>query len=380
MKKIVIILGTRPEAIKLLPVYLELKKNKRINTVLVSTGQHREMLRPIFEFFQVMPHHDMAVMTANQSLDTLTAQVLQNCGQLFRDEKPDMVIVQGDTTTAATAALAAFYQQIPIAHVEAGLRSFNNLAPFPEEVNRRIVSLMTTLHFAPTASSSAAIRRERVGGKVFNVGNTVIDSLFLTLKKVKQNRSALRKIYDDKLSPYKRMILITGHRRENFGKGFADICEAIKALSSMYPSDSFIYPVHLNPNVSKIVNEQLGNLPNVFLIDPVPYDHMVFLMTQSYFILTDSGGIQEEAPALGKPVIVMRETTERPEGVKAGCCVLAGSSKTKIIATSKKLLTDKKQYLKMARASSPYGKGDSAKRIARLIDQYFKSEKSRLRV
>lgn len=375
MKKIIIMLGTRPEAIKLVPVYLELKKNKQLNTLLVSTGQHREMLRPIFDFFQVTPRLDMDVMTANQSLDSLTAQILEKSGQLFRSEQPDLIIVQGDTTTAATAALSAFYQQIPIAHVEAGLRSFNNLAPFPEEVNRRIISLIATLHFAPTSSSALAVRRERVNGKVFNVGNTVIDSLLLTLKKVKTNVAHFKMIYADKLDNYARMILITGHRRENFGKGFAEICEAIKTLSNKFPSDCFLYPVHLNPNVRKVVLDQLGNLPNVFLIDPVPYDHMVFLMTQSYFILTDSGGIQEEAPALGKPVIVMRETTERPEGVKAGCCVLAGSSKKKIVSTSTKLLTDKRQYQKMAKAKNPYGKGDSAQRIAKLIAQYFKSRK-----
>jgi UDP-N-acetylglucosamine 2-epimerase (non-hydrolysing) len=376
MKKVIIILGTRPEAIKLLPVYLELKKNKQLNTILVSTGQHREMLRPIFDFFQATPQLDMDVMTANQSLDSLTAQILERSAQLFRNEKPDLIIVQGDTTTAATAALSAFYQQIPIAHVEAGLRSFNNLAPFPEEVNRRVISLMATLHFAPTASSALAVRRERVNGKVFNVGNTVIDSLLLTLKKVKSNAAIFKAIYAGKLDRYERMVLITGHRRENFGKGFSDICEAIKTLSKKFPSDCFLYPVHLNPNVRNVVLDQLGNLPNVFLIDPVPYDHMVFLMTQSYFILTDSGGIQEEAPALGKPVIVMRETTERPEGIKAGCCVLAGSSKTKIVSTSTKLLTDKRQYQKMAKAKNPYGKGDSARRIAKLIAQYFNSQKA----
>lgn len=376
MKKVIIILGTRPEAIKLLPVYLQLKKNKTLDTLLVSTGQHREMLRPIFDFFQVTPHVDMDVMTANQSLDSLTAQILEKSGQLFREEQPAMVIVQGDTTTAATAALSAFYQQVPIAHVEAGLRSYNNLAPFPEEVNRRIISLIATLHFAPTAPSAAAVRKERVGGKVFNVGNTVIDSLLLTLKKVKSNTAYFNDFYDGKFERYNRMILITGHRRENFGKGFADICDAIKSLSSKFPADCFLYPVHLNPNVRKVVLDQLGNIPNVFLIDPVPYDHMVFLMTQSYFILTDSGGIQEEAPALGKPVIVMRETTERPEGVKAGCCVLAGSSKTKIVSTATRLLTDKRLYKKMARAKNPYGKGDSAHRIAKLIAQYFKSQKA----
>lgn len=370
MRNVIIVLGTRPEAIKLLPVYVALKKSG-VNTLLVSTGQHKQMLLPIFDFFQVQPDHDMEVMTENQSLESLTAQVLQKCSLLFKAEQPRLVVVQGDTTTAMAAALSAFYQHIPIAHVEAGLRSYDHYAPFPEEVNRRVISLAAALHFTPTASASRAVRQEHVPGKVHQVGNTVIDSLLFARAKVKKYSDRFAKQYAPMFENFKRTILITGHRRENFGEGFINICEAIRTLANAFPAVSWVYPVHLNPNVLDVVRQRLGGLPNVFLIDPVPYDHMVFLMSRSYFVLTDSGGIQEEAPALGKPVIVMRRVTERPEGVKAGCCVLAGNSKAKIVSTTKTLLNDKAKYAKMAKAKSPYGKGDSARQIAQIVKKFL---------
>ena len=371
MQKILIITGTRPEAIKLLPVYLEFKKNKKWDVQLISTGQHKEMLWSIFDFFQVRPDYDMEIMTDNQTLETLSSQILQKCADLFRQQKPNLVIVQGDTTTAMMAALSAFYQRIPVAHIEAGLRSHNMYAPFPEEINRRAISLMTTLHFAPTRTAEIAIKKESVSGKIHNVGNTVIDSLLFTRAKVKKNIKHFEQYYSTMLSGHKRMILITGHRRENFGAGFINICDAIQGLAKLHPAIAWIYPVHLNPNVREIVFERLKNLKNVFLIDPVPYDHMVFLMMSSYFILTDSGGIQEEAPALGKPVIVMRTTTERPEGIKAGCSILAGNSKAKIIQITNELLRNKERYQRMSTAKNPYGKGNSAKQIATAVKNFL---------
>lgn len=376
MWKIIIVLGTRPEAIKLLPVYLELRKNKNLNTMLVSTGQHKQMLWPIFDFFQVRPDCDMEIMTKNQSLETLSAQILQKCAALFSAENPDLVIVQGDTTTTMAAALSAFYQRIPVGHVEAGLRSYDNYAPFPEEINRRVVSLIAALHFTPTVLATSMLMQENISGKIYRVGNTVIDSLLFTLKKVKKSNHSFEQHYASMLHTFKRMILITGHRRENFGEGFDNICEAIKSLARTFPAVSWIYPVHLNPNVRDIVFDRLGNLSNVFLIDPVPYDHMVFLMTRCYFILTDSGGIQEEAPALGKPVIVMRNATERPEGITAGCCILAGNSKIKIVSIARKLLNDKEQYSKMTQAKSLYGKGDSARKIVHSIKIFLRQHKT----
>ncbi len=371
MKKILVIVGTRPEAVKLLPVFTALKKRKNIVPMLISTGQHRQMLKPIFDFFEMQPDLDMKIMTRNQTLPKLTAQLILKCSVFFEQEKPDLIIVQGDTTTAMTASLAAFYQRIPVAHIEAGLRSHNIFSPFPEEVNRKIISTMAQLHFAPTQSSAAALKTENVSGKIFMVGNTVIDSLLFTQKKIKSQQKKFLEIYKGLLKPFAKMILITGHRRESFGAGFLSICEAIRTLSIQYPDVSFIYPLHLNPNVREPVLKHLSDLSNVFLIDPVPYDHMVFLMSQCSFILTDSGGVQEEAPSMNKPVIVMRDTTERPEGVKAGCSVLVGTSKQKIVRTAKILLEDTQVYNKMSRIKNPYGKGDSAKKIVNCISTYL---------
>ncbi|MBX2947090.1 MAG: UDP-N-acetylglucosamine 2-epimerase (non-hydrolyzing) [Cyclobacteriaceae bacterium] len=363
MRKVLLIIGTRPEAIKLIPVYKELKKSKGWLTLLVSTGQHHEMLKSIFDFFEVQPDVDLAVMTKNQSLVGLTELLLRACTTVIEDHSPDLIIVQGDTTTAMVGALAGFYKQVQIAHVEAGLRSYDKTAPFPEEVNRRMISAMADFHFAPTKTAAEALKYERVQGKIKVVGNTVIDSLVFATKKVLKNLIVLDSKYTSVLDQYERMILITGHRRESFGDGFKNICKAIQVLAHTYPKVSFVYPVHLNPNVRDVVFNMLDSLPNVFLINPVTYDDMVYLMTKSYLILTDSGGVQEEAPSLGKPVLIMREKTERPEGVKAGCSLLVGSSEKKIVKAVMDLMDNGRKYKLMARVANPYGKGDSSKKI-----------------
>jgi UDP-N-acetylglucosamine 2-epimerase (non-hydrolysing) len=372
MKRIIVIVGTRPEAIKLIPVYKELRKEKKWQTYFVSTGQHKQMLQEVFDFFEIKPDLDLQIMTENQTLQQLTSSLLLSCSSLYDELQPQLVIVQGDTTTAMAASFAAYYKKIKIAHVEAGLRSFDIQAPFPEEVNRRVISLISDFNFAPTSLAKKVLIKEKVQGKIFAVGNTGIDSLLHTRKKVKKEFSVLKKKYAQQLDGFKKMVLVTGHRRESFGRGFKEICEAIRSLATRYPKVSFVYPVHLNPNVRKTVFSILSDTKNIFLIEPVPYDHMVFLMMESYLILTDSGGIQEEAPSLGKPVVVMREKTERPEGIKAGCCVLAGTSKNKIVTIVAKLLDNKVAYSKMAKVASPYGRGDSSIQIVGVLKKYWK--------
>lgn len=371
MKKIVVIVGTRPEAIKLLPVYRELKKQRKFDVQIISTGQHKEMLNSIFDFFQVVPDRDLKLMAGNQTLDELTAALLSASTKLFKEISPDLIVVQGDTTTAMTCALAAFYHRIQIAHVEAGLRSFDIQAPFPEEANRKIISAIANLNFAPTRIAAFNLKKEGVPGKVWITGNTVIDSLLVAKEKISGDRAGLENLFSKFLNGYKKMILITGHRRENFGAGFRNICNSIKILASRFPDHSFIYPVHLNPNVSKTVFTILDAVPNVYLLGPVPYDQMVFLMMRAHIILTDSGGIQEEAPSLGRPVLIMRSKTERPEAIKAGCSMLVGTSEEKIVSQTTKLLLNVKAYKKMARSMNPFGKGDSSKLIAKHIKKYF---------
>lgn len=371
MKKILIIVGTRPEAIKLIPVYKEFKKVKAWKTLLISTGQHKQMLQSVFNFFEVTPDLGLQIMTKNQTLEQLTGTLLVRCAALYDQLQPDLIVVQGDTTTAMAAALAAYYKKIRIAHVEAGLRSFDIQAPFPEEANRRMISLLADFNFAPTRLAAVAIRSERVQGKTYIVGNTVIDSLLIARKRIRGQSLLLRKQYSSQLNGFKKMILITGHRRENFGEGFKQICEAIRILAIRYQDVSFIYPVHLNPNVREPVRKTLSQSKNVFLIDPVPYDQMVFLMMESYLILTDSGGIQEEAPSLGKPVIIMRSKTERPEGIKAGCSILAGTSKTKIIRLVTEVIENKTVYLRMTKSVNPYGSGNSSFQISRILKKHL---------
>lgn len=369
MMKVLLIVGTRPEAIKMIPVYLQLKKSKVLQPVLLSTGQHREMLQQIFDFFQVQPDLDLKLMQRNQSLAELTARVLRSCSKLFHTAKPGLVMVQGDTTTAMAAALAAFYLKIPIAHVEAGLRSYNLEAPYPEEANRKIISSVSAFHFAPTLTAARILKREHAVGICAVTGNTVIDSLKMVKAIVTRRKAEYEKRYQKFFSGSDKMVLVTGHRRESFGEGFRNICEALITLAQQNPSVSFIYPVHLNPNVRGVVFSLLNKVTNVHLINPVSYDDMVFLMMRSYFILTDSGGIQEEAPSLGKPVLVMRTTTERMEAVKAGCSILVGTAKHKIVRAATQLLKNKKLYKQMSKVQHPFGKGDSAAKIVRILER-----------
>jgi UDP-N-acetylglucosamine 2-epimerase (non-hydrolysing) len=363
MKKIAVILGTRPEAIKLLPVYTAFKDSPEFETLLVSTGQHREMLQQIFDFFQITPDIELNVMQPNQTLSTLSATLMTELDKLYSEQKFDAVVVQGDTTTCMIGSLVAFYHQISVLHVEAGLRTYHKFSPFPEEINRKITGAIADFHFAPTQQAKLALQKELLTENVFVVGNSVIDSLLLATEKVNSRKAFYDQHYAKLLNGFEKTVLITGHRRENFGEGFQNICEAIAVLADQYPAYSFIYPVHLNPNVQKVVYPILKDYNNIFLIEPVPYDHMVYLLNASYIIMTDSGGIQEEAPILGKPVIVLRNTTERPEGVDAGCSVLAGTDKVKIVSLFQKIDSDQQVYRQMSNAINPYGDGSTSKQI-----------------
>jgi UDP-N-acetylglucosamine 2-epimerase (non-hydrolysing) len=364
LSKLGVIVGTRPEAIKLVPVYLELKK--RFGQVdLVSTGQHFSMLEQIFNFFEVRPDVSLDVMRPNQTLAGLTSQLCERIQDCIEERGYDLIVVQGDTTTAMTASLIAFYNRIPVAHVEAGLRTHEKYSPFPEEMNRQIISRIADFHFAPTDKAFQALEAEGIKGR-YMVGNTVIDSLLRCLDKIKAQEPKYAARFA-LVSSYRRLVLITGHRRENFGKGFDQICAAIRHLSEAYSDYLFYYPVHLNPNVKNTVEQLLGGLKNVVLDEPLPYDEVVYLMSRSFIILTDSGGIQEEGPTLNVPILVMRDTTERPEGIDNGCSVLVGTSREKITSEFHSLVADSARYQRMAQAINPYGHGDSSARIAQII-------------
>lgn len=369
--KIFLVFGTRPEALKMAPVFLKLKNH--FDTRILITAQHREMLDQALEVFRLKADIDLDLMEKNQTLASFTVKSIEAISREYIKEKPDLILVHGDTTTAFTASLAAFYLNIKVGHVEAGLRTHNLQAPFPEEFNRQIVTKIAKIHFAPTELNKQNLIKEGVSKKdIFVTGNTVIDSINLTIQKIKQDTVLQNKIIN-KLKKFgfnpssKANILITGHRRENFGSGFKNICIAIKKLSKKYPSYSFIYPVHLNPIVYEPVNTLLKDLKNVFLIDPLGYDHFTYLLSNSYLVLTDSGGIQEEAPGIGKPVLVMRDVTERPEGISSGTVKLVGTSSDAIIGEVSKLLDDKKEYSKMSKAVNPYGDGNAADRILSAI-------------
>ena len=370
MQKIAIIVGTRPEAIKLIPVYLVLSQEPRFDVVLISTGQHREMLNPIFEFFDVLPSIDLRVMSKNQTLNSLTANLFVSIGDAVASVAPDLLIVQGDTTSALVGAMTGYYNKIPVAHVEAGLRTHNKWSPFPEEMNRQMITRISDLHFAPTDMSAKFLKNEGIE-KIIKTGNTVIDSLLLCLKKVTAEEEKYSRKFSEFLSPDDKVVLITGHRRESFGDGFLQICQAIEHLSKKYKEIKFVYPVHMNPNVQEPVNRLLCDISNLFLINPVPYDEMVYLMSRSYVILTDSGGIQEEAPSLGKPLIVMRDTTERPEGIEADCALLTGNNKEKIIEAFEKILHNKELYGKMSEGKNPYGDGKASILIRDAVKEFL---------
>jgi len=370
MKKVSLIFGTRPEAIKLCPLVLELRKHPEFQIHVCVTGQHREMLDQVLEVFQVVPDDDLNLMQQGQTLAGFTARAVEAVDGHLAKCKPDMVIVQGDTTTSLCAALAAFYRRITVGHVEAGLRTWDKRSPFPEEINRVMISRIADLHFAPTEWAKENLRREGIPeDRVFVTGNTVIDALHIAVEKIRRNPPEIPNLPKGLLNGDKRpLVLITGHRRESFGDGLRAICRAISTLSNRYPDTAFVYPVHLNPNVRRPAFDMLSGRRNVHLIDPLPYLSFVALINRSRFVLTDSGGIQEEAPALGKPVLVMRDTTERPEAIEAGTGRLVGTAEEKIVDGVATLLTDDAVFATMATARNPYGDGRSCIRIVKAIE------------
>jgi UDP-N-acetylglucosamine 2-epimerase (non-hydrolysing) len=367
-KKISFIFGTRPEAIKLAPVILALKADGHFDCRVCVTAQHREMLDQVLEVFDIRPDVDLNLMQPNQTLAGLTAKAITAIDGYLTEEKPDMVIVQGDTTTVFCAALCAFYHKIPVGHVEAGLRTWNKYSPFPEEINRVLATHLSTLHFAPTNKSRDNLIKEGISAdKIFVTGNTVIDALYLALDKIKANPPVIPNLPEGIMENGQPLVLITGHRRENFGEGFKNICSAIKTLAKQFPRVSFVYPVHLNPNVQEPVYNLLSKQKNIHLIEPLGYLPFVALMNRATIILTDSGGVQEEAPSLGKPVLVMRETTERPEAVDAGTVKLVGTDPALICSEAENLLNSTVAYEAMSRAHNPYGDGKAAERIIKLL-------------
>ena len=381
MKKILLVFGTRPEAIKMAPLVNEFKKHLDcFQTIVCVTGQHRQMLDQVLDLFEIAPEYDLNIMKPNQDLFDITSNVLLGMRDVLKEVKPDIVFVHGDTTTSTTTALAAFYLQIPVAHIEAGLRTYNMYSPWPEEINRQITSRISTYNFAPTKGAKDNLLKEDITAeKIFVTGNTVIDALQFVIDKTSNSPeitlnvtdNLLKSGYDiNNLSADRKIVLITGHRRENFGDGFLNICNAIKKLAIKYPNVDFIYPMHLNPNVRKPVLEILGDKTtnsNIYLIEPLDYLPFVYLMSKSYLLLTDSGGIQEEAPGLGKPVLVMRDTTERPEAVEAGTVLLVGTDTDRIEKSVSNLIDNKEFYFSMSKAQNPYGDGNASKRIVEYL-------------
>ena len=380
MKTIMLVFGTRPEAIKMCPLVKEFQKYPDdFKTVVCVTGQHREMLDQVLYIFDIKPDYDLNIMKQGQDLTDVTARVLTGMRDVFAKCKPDVVLVHGDTTTSTAAAMAAFYQQIPVGHVEAGLRTHNIYSPWPEEMNRQITGRIATYNFSPTPLSKENLVRESAMGQIYVTGNTVIDALHMVVGRLKEDESLRTQqekvLYDAGYDVYRlqdscrRMVLITGHRRENFGVGFINMCTAIRDLARKYPTVDFVYPMHLNPNVRKpiheVFGEDLSNLGNMFFIEPLQYLEFVYLMEKSTIVLTDSGGIQEEAPGLGKPVLVMRDTTERPEALESGTVRLVGTDYDKIVSEVSSLLDDASVYESMSKAVNPYGDGKACERIVK---------------
>lgn len=381
MKKVAVFMGTRPEAIKMAPVIKALESAPDLEPIVVSTGQHREMLDQVVQIFELPVDYDLEVMQPNQTLASLSARLMERIDRLLDKIQPDVALVQGDTTTVLIAALACFYRRIPLGHVEAGLRTGNLYSPFPEEANRRVAAPLMSLHFPPTTLSAQNLQQEHLPPSQIHVtGNTVIDALFLEIERQRlpevqaEVDLALSGVLADQWRehPY---VLITGHRRENFGGGFEQICDALARLATQFPDYQFIYPVHLNPNVQDPVKARLTGLDNIHLIPPQGYRAFVALMAHATLILTDSGGVQEEAPSLGKPVLVMRDTTERPEGVEAGTVRLVGANADEIVKQTARLLLDKDAYNAMANAKNPYGDGHAAERIIAALQQFFASHR-----
>ena len=377
MKKVLLVFGTRPEAIKMAPLVKKFQEDSEFQTIVCVTAQHREMLDQVLDIFDIKPDYDLNIMKQGQDLYDITSRVLLGLRDVLNETNPDVVLVHGDTTTSTAAALAAFYKQIPVAHVEAGLRTNNIYSPWPEEMNRRITGRIATYHLAPTELSRQNLLKENVDNQnIIITGNTVIDALLWVVNKIKSDVNLAETLqiniknngYDiDRIEDKRKLVLITGHRRENFGEGFRNICNAIKTLSIKYPDVDFVYPMHLNPNVRKPIAEIFGNdkdkSGNTFFIEPLDYLNFVFLMEKADIILTDSGGIQEEAPSLGKPVLVMRDNTERPEALEAGTVKLVGTDYDKIINEVSELLDNEESYNKMSKAVNPYGDGSACKRI-----------------
>ena len=382
MRIVMLVFGTRPEAIKMCPLVKEFQKHTdEFKTIVCVTGQHREMLDQVLTIFDIKPDYDLNIMKQGQDLYDVTARVLIGMRDIFKQCRPDVVLVHGDTTTSTAAALAAFYKQIPVGHVEAGLRTHNIYSPWPEEMNRQITGRIATYNFSPTPLSEKNLIEEKVQGKIYVTGNTVIDALHMVVNKLRNNEALAKeqeKVLVDagydiaRLADGRKLVLITGHRRENFGEGFINMVSAIRDLKNKYPEVDFVYPMHLNPNVRKpiheVFGEDLSNLGNMFFIEPLQYLEFVYLMEKSTIVLTDSGGIQEEAPGLGKPVLVMRDTTERPEGIKAGTLKLVGTDEEVIYQNFKQLLEDEEAYRAMSTASNPYGDGFACKRIADILE------------
>ena len=383
MKTIMLVFGTRPEAIKMSPLVKEFQKNSEdFKTIVCVTGQHREMLDQVLQIFDIKPDYDLNIMKQGQDLYDVTARVLTGMHDVFKKCKPDVVLVHGDTTTSTAAALAAFYQQIPVGHVEAGLRTHNIYSPWPEEMNRQITGRIATYNFSPTPLSESNLKAEKAHGQIFVTGNTVIDALHMVVDKLKndkeladeQVRVLAEAGYDvTRLDNGKKLVLITGHRRENFGDGFISMVTAMKDLSEKYPNVDFVYPMHLNPNVRKPIHEVFGEdltaYKNFFFIEPLQYLEFVYLMEKSTIVLTDSGGIQEEAPGLGKPVLVMRDTTERPEALESGTVHLVGTNHDLIVSEVSTLLDDSVAYDKMSKAVNPYGDGKACGRIVKHLSE-----------
>ena len=376
-----LVFGTRPEAIKMAPLVKEFQKYpKEFETIVCVTGQHREMLDQVLHIFDIRPDYDLNIMKQGQDLYDVTTRVLMGMRDVLKESRPDLVLVHGDTTTSTASALAAFYQQIPVGHIEAGLRTHNIYSPWPEEMNRLLTGRIATYHFAPTLLSRQNLLQENVADEKITVtGNTVIDALYWVVQKIKENKTLARELENilaksgytvSRLTQGKKLVLITGHRRENFGDGFISICKAIKSLSEKYPEVDFVYPMHLNPNVRKPIREVFGEdltRPNFFFIEPLQYLEFVHLMSKATIVLTDSGGIQEEAPGLGKPVLVMRDTTERPEALVSGTVHLVGTDYDKIMNEVSILLDDTEVYEKMSKAINPYGDGNACHRITDIL-------------
>jgi UDP-N-acetylglucosamine 2-epimerase (non-hydrolysing) len=367
MTKLLLIFGTRPEAIKMAPLIKAFQKShKEFETRICVTAQHRKMLDQVLDFFEIMPDYDLNLMRPGQNLFQLTADIITELKPVFEDFRPDYTFVHGDTTTSMASALASFYAGVRVCHVEAGLRTYNKQAPFPEEMNRQITGRVTDIHFAPTPEARNNLLSEKVSGRIEVTGNTVIDALFFAVDKLKNYTDKEIEMLENTLDFSKRIILVTGHRRENFGDGFVHICDALLEIADDEEVE-IVYPVHLNPNVQDPVYQILNGKPNIRLINPLAYPAFVWLMNQSYIILTDSGGIQEEAPGLGKPVLVMRETTERPEAVSVGTVKLVGTNRDKIIAETKNLLNDTDYYHDMQKIHNPYGDGLAVQRILEIM-------------